>query len=58
MGAHHGAMKRLVVGQQGLPAHASAKHEWPQNFFHGLREPREPLQKLLSKSSGTHSEPR
>ena len=41
MGAHHGAMKRLVVGQQGLPAHASAKHEWPQNFFHGLREPRE-----------------
>ena len=55
MGAHHGAMKRLVVGQQGLPAHASAKHEWPQNLFHGLIEP---LQKLLSKSSGTHSEPR
>ena len=26
MGAHHGAMKRLVVGQQGFPAHASAKH--------------------------------
>ena len=25
MGAHHGAMKRLVVGQQGLPAHASAR---------------------------------